>query len=127
MTIYTAQFSTDAEFATHEVEANTPEQALIKAREFYAGDHSDLWFESYDDMPVNQIAIKDVDGNEVAVWLDDDMWLRLAAQDLLDALEQAFAALNQAPRFAVPWLDTDSYRIASLCERAIAKAKGGAQ
>jgi hypothetical protein len=50
-----------------------------------------------------------------------------SAPDLLAALEQAVAALNTAPRFAVPSLDTDSYAIAALCDRAIAKAKGGAQ
>ena len=47
--------------------------------------------------------------------------------DLIAALEQAVAALNTAPRFRVASLDTDSYRIASICDRAIAKAKGGAQ
>ena len=49
-----------------------------------------------------------------------------AAPDLFDALEQAVAALNEAPRFAVPGLNSDSYRIASICDKAIAKAKGGA-
>ena len=49
------------------------------------------------------------------------------APTLLEALQQAVAALNTAPRFAVPSLDTDSYRIAALCDLAIAKAKGGAQ
>jgi len=48
-----------------------------------------------------------------------------AAGDLLTALEQAVQALNTAPRFKVPHLDTDSYAIASICDRAIAKAKGG--
>jgi hypothetical protein len=48
------------------------------------------------------------------------------APEVIAALEQAVAALNTAPRFRVPLLDTDSYRIAALCDRAIAKAKGGA-
>jgi hypothetical protein len=52
---------------------------------------------------------------------------RPPAPTLLDALQQAVAALNTAPRFAVPSFDTDSYRIAALCDLAIAKAKGGAQ
>ena len=47
--------------------------------------------------------------------------------ELLAALEQAVAALNTVPRFRVSSPDTDSYRIASICDRAIAKAKGGAQ
>ncbi len=56
----------------------------------------------------------------------DDERLQFAAGELLDALEQAVQALNTAPRFRVPHLDTDSYKIAAICERAIAKAKGGA-
>jgi hypothetical protein len=52
-----------------------------------------------------------------------------AAEDLLAALWQAVDALNTAPRFQVG--ASDSYAIASLCDRAIAKAtgkrKGGAQ
>ena len=50
-----------------------------------------------------------------------------AAPELLAALDQAVKALNTAPRFHVPVLGTDSYKIAALCDRAIAKAKGGAQ
>jgi hypothetical protein len=46
--------------------------------------------------------------------------------DLLAALEQAVEALNAAPRFKVPGLDTDSYRIASVCDAAIRKARVGA-
>ncbi len=46
--------------------------------------------------------------------------------DLLAALEQAVEALNTAPRFKVPGLDSDSYRIASVCDAAIRKAKTGA-
>jgi hypothetical protein len=42
---------------------------------------------------------------------------------LLEALEQAVAALNTVPRFQVPSLATDSYRIAALCDRVIARAK----
>ena len=50
-----------------------------------------------------------------------------AALDLLAALKQAITALNTAPRFAVPSLDTTSYEIAAQCDRVIAQAKGGAQ
>jgi len=53
--------------------------------------------------------------------------LRLAASELLDALEKAVEALNTAPRFKVPGLDTDSYAVAAICDEAIALAKGGAQ
>ncbi|MGA2843219.1 MAG: hypothetical protein ABSG18_24325 [Steroidobacteraceae bacterium] len=125
MTLYTAHFRTDSEFATYEVEADTPELALIKAQELYASDPCDLRFESYDDgMPVNEIEIMDADRNEVAAWLDDDLRLRRAARDLLDALddlvarERAEAAANGFTDDEMTWLED--------ARRAIAKAKGGA-
>jgi len=43
--------------------------------------------------------------------------------NLVSVLEQALAALNTAPRFKVPSLETDSYRIAALCNALIAKTK----
>jgi hypothetical protein len=51
--------------------------------------------------------------------------------DLLAVLQQASAALDTAPRFRVPSLGTDSYRIAALCDAVIKRAvlasgKGGA-
>jgi len=42
--------------------------------------------------------------------------------DLLDALRQAVTAPNTAKRFRVG--ETDSYSIASVCDRAIRKAEG---
>jgi hypothetical protein len=45
--------------------------------------------------------------------------------NLLAALQQAVTALNTTPRFKVPDLSTDSYRIAALCDAAIAQTKGG--
>lgn len=46
---------------------------------------------------------------------------------LLNALEQAVQALNAPPRFPVPALLSDSYRIAAICDRAIARVKGGSR
>jgi len=40
MTTYTAYFRTDADFATQEFEADTPEQALAQARTF-CEDHTE--------------------------------------------------------------------------------------
>ena len=51
-----------------------------------------------------------------------DAALIAAAPDLLDALRQAVTALNVARRFTVG--GTNSYAIASLCDRAISKAEG---
>jgi hypothetical protein len=117
MKTYTAHFRTDAEFATREIKAATPEQALRKARRLYDDDPFDLMFESYDGgMPVNEIAIADADHDELAVWRDDDMRLHNAARDLLDAAELVVAR----------WERGDLAAAVRELDAAIAKAKGGA-
>jgi hypothetical protein len=125
MTTYTAYFRTDAEFAYYDFEAETLEQALALARKLYEDDPSELDFETYDGgMPVNEIAIRDADANELAVWQHDDLTLRLAARDLLDALtdlverDRAEAASCGFTDDEMSWLED--------ARRAIAKAKGGA-
>jgi hypothetical protein len=45
---------------------------------------------------------------------------------LIAVLQQALTALNTVPRFKVPSLETDSYRIAASCDAVIRKAKRGA-
>jgi len=124
MTTYTVNFASDAEFASRDFDAETPEQALAIARKLYEDDPSELWFEPYDGMDVNEILVYDADGNELAVWYDDDMRLRHAAQDLLDALtdlverDRAEAASCGFTDDEMSWLED--------AQRAIAKAKGGA-
>ena len=118
MTTYTATFRTDAEFATREIKAATPKQALKKARRLYDEDPFDLMFESYDGgMPVNEIAIEDADGDDLALWLDDDLRLRLAARDLLTAAESVVAR----------WEQGDLAEAVRELDAAIANAKGDAQ
>jgi hypothetical protein len=114
MTTYTVNFASDAEFASRDFDADTPEQALALARKLYEDDPSVLWFEPYDGMDVNEILVYDADGNEVGVWYDDDMRLRLAARDLLDFAE--IVALG----------NTEYDRLQEMARAAIAKAKGGA-
>jgi hypothetical protein len=46
-------------------------------------------------MPVNEIAIYDADRNELAVWLDDDLRLRLAAGDLLESLSDLVTQIQE--------------------------------
>jgi hypothetical protein len=117
MTTYTAYFHTDADYAARKFVADTPEQALEKARRFHDGDPSRLMFESYNDvMPVNEITIHDAGCNKLAVWFDDDMHLRLAARDLLDAAELVVAR----------WERGDLAEAVRGLSAAIAKAKGGA-
>jgi hypothetical protein len=125
MTTYTAYLRTDSETATLAVEADTPEQALSKAQELYANDPSELWFEPYDGgLPVNEIAIINSDHDEVALWLDDDLRLRFAAQDLLDALEELVA--RDRAEAAESGFTDDEMTWLEDARRAIAKAKGGA-
>jgi hypothetical protein len=95
MTTYTATFRTDADYAEEKFEVATPEQALAKARAFHDEHDDELMFESYNGgMPVNEIEITGPDGSELAVWMDDDLRLRLAASDLCDALETALERLE---------------------------------
>lgn len=123
MTTYTVHFRNDTAFAVHEIEADTPQQALAIARRAVHDDSLDLCFEHYDiSSNVDEIAVSDAGEDELACWVDEPLRLRLAAPELLSALQQAVKALNIAPRFAVPCLDSDSYRIAALCSDAIAKA-----
>jgi len=124
MTTYTAYYRSDQDWTSHDFEAETPLAALALARTFYAERSEQLCFSSYDNVAsVNEITIQGAEGDDVAVWQDDDLRLRLAARELLEALEQAVAALNAAPRFRIPSLDTDSYAIAATCDRALARTK----
>lgn len=117
-----AYFYTDANYASTDIEADTPEHALATARALDEADDGSLYFTSYDDAPpVNQIEIFDEDG-EVAEWQDDDLRLRLSARDLLAALELCVDCLVDLAR-----LDDGTPSISALNQsrEAIAKAKGG--
>jgi len=123
MTRYTADFRTDANYATHAFEADTPEAALRLAQALYDDEPDQLWFESYDEgQPVVEIAIHNSDGDQVALWQDDDLRVRLAAHDLLAALELCADCLADLAR-----LDDGTPSISALNDArdAIAKAKGG--
>lgn len=86
MPTYTAEFRTDADYATRAFKARSSQGALKKARAFYDERIDELMFESYDGgHPAIEIAVRDADGDEVALWQDDDLRMRLAAHDLLDA------------------------------------------
>ncbi|MCP1839115.1 hypothetical protein ACVIHI_007971 [Bradyrhizobium sp. USDA 4524] len=89
MKTFSARISTDAEIASIDVDAETPEQALAKAREIAEGDDIDsLPFEPYSEAhPVNEVVIEDEDGAEVAAWQDEDLRLRLHAGTLLSAAQ----------------------------------------
>jgi hypothetical protein len=125
---YRAEFFTGADYARRAFEADTPQEALELARQFYDENLGELDFRTYDSIePLDQIQIWDPEHGVLALWESPDYLVRQAAFELLNALEHAVAGLKTAQLFRVPSLDTDSYTIAALCDRAIARAKGGRQ
>ena len=127
MPTYTANFRTDAEFDVKEFEADTPAQALQMARELVERDPEAFAFETYDMlMPIDEIEISGPEGGELAVWLSDDLRLRLAARDLLQALE-AIASMQKDGEDGFD-LSNDAavdalHDAIELAREAIAKAK----
>jgi hypothetical protein len=121
---YKVNFASDAEFASEHIDADTPEQALAMARRLYEDDPSALWFEPYTGMEVNEIIVYDAKGDESAVWYDDDMRLRLAASELLEALEdlvereRAEAADSGFADDEMTWLEDARRAIAKVKDRA---------
>jgi hypothetical protein len=88
MTTYTATFRTDADWASKSFKAKTPAQALAKARAFYDEHDGELLFQEYNGgSAINEIEITGPKGHQLAVWRNDDLRLRLASRDLLDALQ----------------------------------------
>jgi hypothetical protein len=126
MTNYKAYFHSDGEYAIHRFEADTPEQALALARQLYDDDPSELMFYSYDDnMPVNEIQIIGPKGDELALWRDENLWLCLAAGDVLTALQAIFKWWTETPAFR-NGEDEMPAEIFDAMRFAIAKATGGA-
>jgi hypothetical protein len=88
MKTYRVDFHTDADYANREFKAGSPRAALKKARAFYDDHTEELLFQEHDGgHAVNEIVVRDGDGNQVAAWYDDDQRLRLAASEMLAALE----------------------------------------
>lgn len=117
MPAYTAVFRTDTEYALRTFKARSPQGALRKAQAFYKERSEELLFQSYaGGDPVNQIAVYHGSGG-VTLWQDDDVRVRLAAHDLLDAGEFALRELRGV------YSDRESEAVRVLAE-AIAKANG---
>ena len=126
MTTYTVYFRTSRNYADHDIEADTPEQALALGRQLASsGDiYHEAFFDDYEGRsPINEIEVCE-DGESAALWQDDDLALRNAAAQLLDALEvlverdRAEAASCGLENDEMTWLED--------ARRAIALAKGGA-
>jgi hypothetical protein len=126
---YEAVFLSDADYASTQIQAQAPEAALTAARAFYKECYDKLLFSPYDtgEHEINEISIRDQAGVEVAQWRSGELILREAASELLRSLERALVALNTAPRFRIPKLQSDSYAIAAECGKTIANAKGDAE
>ena len=85
---YRAEFFTAADYAVRNFEAETPEQALQLARQFFEDDLIELNFRSYDDHAgLDEIEVWDQKTGKRASWESDDYRLRKAAPELLSALQ----------------------------------------
>jgi hypothetical protein len=123
MPTYTVNFRTDADFATRRFTARSPQHALKKALAFYDERTEDLIFEGYNSGTlVNEIIVRDAGGEEVALWQDDDLRLRLAAGDMLAALDLCVDCLADLAR-----LDDGTPSISALdqARTVIARARNG--
>jgi len=118
MTEYRVYLRSDIQWTMRKFKARSPKHALKLARRFADEHYDDLDWDDYDphSCPVNEIEVGDEQGNELAVWFDDDLRLRLAARDLLDAAEKVLAR----------WERGDLAAAVRELDAAIAKAKEGA-
>ena len=117
MNTFQVYLRSDIAWCRKDIETATPSQAVEFARHLSEQDPAQL-DEHYEacDCPVNEVEVLDQHGNQLAEWQSDDLRLRLAAQDLLDAAELVVARWSQGDLAdAVRQLDAE-----------IAKAKGGA-
>ena len=115
MNTFQVYLRSDIAWTRKDIQAATPSQAVELARLVLDPTLLDEHYEVCD-CPVNEIEVLDEHGNQLAEWQSDDLRLRLAAQDLLDAAELVVARWSQGELAdAVRQLDA-----------AIAKAKGGA-
>src|SRR5258708_5743898 len=96
MTIYSVEFRTDAGSATKEIRVASVDAALAKACRIASDDPDSLCFQRYEsEAAINEIVVADKGGQERAVWRDEDLMLRLAARDLLDAGRAVIAQWEQ--------------------------------
>lgn len=130
MTTYIITFSTERHWAQTRLTAETPEQALAEARRFAEDDgFRELDYQNYDEDPfVEQIEVH-ASGDAVAEWRHPRLLVRLAAHDLLNALE---AQTTEAQAVIDAWEQGDLAGAVRMLDAsipaaraAIAKAKTG--
>jgi hypothetical protein len=120
-TTYTATFRTADTWATHDIDAETPELALQQARALVENDANALDWCTYDpsSVPLEEIEISGPDGHD-AVWQSDDLALRLASADLRDALE---AETDAAQAVIDAWAEGDLAAAVRALDAAISGAR----
>jgi hypothetical protein len=118
MNTYDVYFRSDLQWSKRKISAKTAAHALELAHRIADEQFDDLEFESYEgcDCPINEIEVCDEEHNQLVVWHDDDLRLRLAARDLLEAAELVVAR----------WERGDLAEAVRGLDAAIANAKGGA-
>jgi hypothetical protein len=105
MPTYTAHFFTEADWAKTTIKAASPRQALQRARQIECEETETLDFQSYDGTNgVERIEIWGADRRTVAEWASDDLRLRLAAGELLEALN---AQTDAAQAVVDAWAEGD--------------------
>ena len=90
MTIYTAHFFTEADWAKTTIDAASPEQALQRARQIESDETETLDFQSYDRTNgVELIEIWAADRRTVAEWRSDDLRTPACGARSFEALDAA--------------------------------------
>ena len=119
MTTYDVYFRSDLQWGKRKIVADTAAQALEIACRLADEDPDSLILDYHEacDCPINDIEVCDDKHSQLVVWYSNDLRLRLAARDLLDALEKLLPIADGAVDYQE---EIDQARI------AIAKAKGGA-
>ena len=84
---YEVYFRNDLLWASRDIAAETPDQALEIAQKLVTENLHSLDFEYYEpsDCEVAEIEVCDDEGTSLALWRDGDLHLRMAAYDLLEA------------------------------------------
>jgi hypothetical protein len=125
MPTYTVYFRSPSSIATEAIKARTPKQALQLACKRADDDALTLDWDRYElSTDVEEIEVADERDNSVACWQSEDLALRLAAADLLDALKD-LVARDRAEALESGFTD-DEMTWLEDSRRAIRKAKGDA-
>jgi hypothetical protein len=117
MQTFQVYFRSDAQWGRRDIVAADPAKALEIARKLGEDYPDELDYYEACDCPINEIEVCDKEYNQLAVWHDDELRVRLAARDLLQAAEKAVSCWRRGGKMASALRDL---------EIAVAKASEGA-